>query len=77
MSPEFAPTRTPTNAPGFLVSRQQPLRHTGPLGMLEPQPIRVTVRSMNQEISMLGRIVAVTPAIGGLTASNAAFAQRD
>jgi hypothetical protein len=44
--------------------------------MMEPQPIRV-VRSMNQEISMLGRIVAVTPAIGGVTASNAAFAQHD
>ncbi len=44
---------------------------------MRPLPIRVTVRSTNQEISMLGRIVAVTLAFGGLMTSSAALAQRD
>jgi hypothetical protein len=45
--------------------------------MMEREPTWVTVRSTNQEISMLGRIVAVTLTFGGLMTSNAAFAQRD
>jgi hypothetical protein len=41
--------------------------------MMEPQ----TIRSTNQEVSMLGRIVAVTLALGGPMTSSAAFAQSD
>jgi hypothetical protein len=43
--------------------------------MMEPQPNRAVVRSTNQEVSMLGRIVAITLAFGGLMTSNAALAQ--
>src|SRR5260221_1166877 len=46
--------------------------------MMEPRSIRVTVRfNESGEICMLGRIVAVTLAFGGLMTSSAAFAQQD
>jgi hypothetical protein len=46
--------------------------------MMEPRSIRVTVRfNESGEICMLGRILAVTLAFGGLMTSSAAFAQQD
>ena len=46
--------------------------------MMEPRSIRVTVRfNESGEICMLGRILAVTLAFGGLMTSSAAIAQQD
>jgi hypothetical protein len=45
--------------------------------MMEPQPIRVTFGHRIREDFMLGRIVAVTLAIGGVMSSGAALAQSD
>jgi hypothetical protein len=56
-----------------LIFRKVALHRADRLGMMQPRRIR----SSNQEVSMLGRIVAVTLALGVPMTSSAAFAQSD
>jgi hypothetical protein len=57
---------------------QWTLHGAGPAGMMERSPIRATIRLIRiREISMLGRILAMTLTVGALMTSSAALAQRD